>query len=70
MRYIVGLVTFVVVFGLVFFISGWYLLQFLPWVAKTDVNVTDTQYWKNNWIGCVLGAALGALCAWGVGKRR
>lgn len=63
MKYILAGFSFVFVFACVFFICGWFLMPYLPPVPTQPVSVFSSAYWMDNWIGFILGIALGSLSA-------
>jgi len=64
-----AVVSFVVVFVLVFFLAGWFLMPHLPPTPATPVSVFEARYWIDNWAGALLGALLGGLSAWSTLRR-
>ena len=69
MKYISAFVSFAFVFAGVFFLAGWFLMPHLPPVPDHPVSIFEGEYWKNNWIGYLLGAVLGGLSARSVLKK-
>lgn len=63
MKYISAAISFVFVFIPVFFIAGWFLMPYLPPVPDHPISAFEGDYWKDNWIGCLLGAILGGVSA-------
>jgi hypothetical protein len=60
MKLISAFVSFAFVFAGVFFLADWFLLPHLPPVPDYPVSVFQLDYWKDNWIGCLLGAIPGS----------
>jgi len=69
MKYVSAFISFAFVFAGVFFIAGWSLMTYFPPVPDHPVSAFEAEYWKDNWIGCVLGAVLGGLSARSVLKK-
>jgi len=63
MKYISAFIWFLFVFAGVFFLAGWFLMPHLPPVPDHPVSFVEAEYWKDNWIGYLLGAVLGGLSA-------
>jgi hypothetical protein len=63
MKYISAFIAFSFVFAPVFILAGWFLMPYLPPVPDHPVTVFEADYWKDNWIGYLLGAVLGFLSA-------
>jgi hypothetical protein len=69
MKHISAFISFAVVFVGVFLLAGWFLMPYLPPVPDHPVSIFEGEYWKDNWIGSLLGAALGGLSARSVLKK-
>ena len=69
MKYFSAFISFAFVFAGVFFVAGLFLMPHLPPVPTRPVTVFEVDYWKDNWIGYLLGAILGALSARSVLKK-
>ena len=69
MKYISAFISFAFVFVGVFFLAGWFLMPHLPPVPDHPVSVFEADYWKDNWIGYLLGAVLGGWSARSVLKK-
>ena len=69
MKYISAFVSFAFVFVGVFFLAGWFLMPHLPPVPVQPVSAFEAEFWKDNWIGYLLGAVLGGLSARSVLKK-
>ncbi len=69
MKYISAFISFVFVFTGVFFLAGWFLMPHLPPVPDHPVSAFESEFWKDNWIGYVLGAVFGGLSARSVLKK-
>jgi len=69
MKYVSALISFAFVFAAVFILAGWFLMPHLPPVPDHPVSVFEGEYWKDNWIGYLLGAVLGGLSARAVLKK-
>ncbi len=69
MKYLSALVSFGFVFAGVFFLAGWFLMPHLPPVPDHPVSAFEAEFWKDNWIGYLLGILLGALSARSVLKK-
>ncbi len=63
MKYASAFVSFTFVFVVVFVLAGWFLMPHLPPVPDHRVTVFEAEYWKDNWIGYLLGALLGGMAA-------
>jgi Na+/phosphate symporter len=69
MKYVSAAISFLFVFAGVFFLAGWFLMPHLPPVPDHPVSAFEAEYWKDNWIGYLLGAILGFLSARSVMKK-
>jgi Na+/phosphate symporter len=69
MKYISAFVSFAFVFAGAFFLAGWFLMPHLPPIPDHPVSVFESDYWRDNWIGYLLGATLGGLSARSVLKK-
>jgi hypothetical protein len=69
MKYISAFISFAFVFAGVFFIAGLFLMPHLPPVPDHPVSVFESEYWKDNWSGYLLGAVFGGLSARSVLKK-
>jgi hypothetical protein len=69
MKYVSATISFLFVFAGVFFVAGWWLMPHLPPVPDHPVSALEAEYWKDNWIGYLLGTVLGALSARSVIKK-
>ena len=63
MKYISAFISFAFVFAGVFFIAGLFLMPHLPPVPDHPVSAFEAEFWRDNWIGYLLGTILGALSA-------
>jgi hypothetical protein len=63
MKYISASISFLFVFAGVFFLAGWFLMPHLPPVPDHPISAFEADYWKNNWVGYLLGAVLGFFSA-------
>jgi hypothetical protein len=63
MQVVTAVLAFLVVFAIVFFLAGWFLMPHLPPTPKVPVSVFELAYWTNNWAGAVLGLLLGGFSA-------
>ena len=63
MKYASALISFVFVFVAVFFLAGWFLMPHLPPVPDHPISVFEADYWKDNWIGYLLGVVAGGFSA-------
>lgn len=64
MRWFVAGLAFFVMFAMVFFLAGLFLMPHLPPVPPRPVSVFEGAYWTDNWIGVVLGLGAGIYSAW------
>ena len=69
MKYISAAISFLFVFAGVFLLAGWFLMPHLPPVPDHPVSAFEAEYWKDNWIGYLLGIVLGGLSARSVIKK-
>ena len=69
MKFVSAFISFVFVFAGVFFLAGLFLMPYLPPVPDRPISMVETDYWKDNWIGCILGVILGGLSARSVLKK-
>jgi succinate dehydrogenase hydrophobic anchor subunit len=69
MKYFSALFSFAFVFAMVFILAGWVLMPILPPYPDHEVRVFEGEYWKNNWVGYLLGTILGVLSAHSALKR-
>jgi hypothetical protein len=69
MKYFSAFTSFAFVFAGVFFLAGWFLMPHLPPVPDHPVSAFEAEYWRDNWIGYLLGAILGGLSARSVLKK-
>jgi drug/metabolite transporter (DMT)-like permease len=69
MKYFSASISFLFVFAGIFFIAGWFLMPHLPPVPDHPVSAFEAEYWKDNWIGYLLGAVFGLLSARSVLKK-
>ena len=69
MKYISAFISFAFVFAGVFFLAGWFLRPHLPPVPDHPVSVFEAEYWKDNWIGYLLGTVFGSLSAYSIFKK-
>ena len=65
-----AIVSFVFVFVFAFVLGGLFLMPFLPPFPDRPVTVFEGEYWTTNWVGAVLGLALGGLSARSILKSR
>lgn len=63
MIYIRTLFSFVFVFVGIFFLAGLFLMPHLPPVPDHPVSAFEAEFWKDNWIGYLLGAVIGGFSA-------
>jgi hypothetical protein len=63
MKYVSASISFLFVFAGVFFLAGWFLMPHLPPVPDHPVSFVEGEYWRDNWIGYLLGAVFGILSA-------
>lgn len=63
MQVVTAVLALLVVFAIVFFLAGWFLMPHLPPTAKVPVSVFELAYWTDNWAGAVLGLVLGGFSA-------
>jgi len=61
MKYLSAFTSFIFVFAAVFFIASWFLMP--------PAHVFELEYWKDHWIGYLLGAILGGLSAYSVLRK-
>jgi hypothetical protein len=69
MKYVLAFVSFVFMFVAVFFLAGWVLMPHLPPFPDHPVSVFEAEYWRDNWIGYLLGVVMGGLSARSVLKQ-
>jgi hypothetical protein len=69
MKYVSASISFLFVSIGVFFIAGWFLMPHLPPVPDHPMSAFEGEYWKNNWIGYLLGPIFGFLSARSVIKK-
>jgi hypothetical protein len=69
MKYFSAFVSFAFVFAGVFFLAGWFLMPHLPPVPDHPVSAFEAGFWKDNWIGYLLGAVLGGLSVRSILKK-
>lgn len=63
MQVVTAALAFLLVFAIVFFLAGWFLMPHLPPTPKVPVSVFELAYWTDNWAGAVLGLVLGGFSA-------
>lgn len=59
MKYFSAAFSFQFVFIGTFILAGWFLMPYLPPTPDHPVTVFEGDYWKDNWIGYLLGIGLG-----------
>ncbi len=67
---IATVVSFFVMFALVFFLAGWLLMPYLGPIPNRPVSAFEFEYWKTNWAGVFLGLVAGILSARAAMKMR
>ena len=61
MKYLSAFISFIFVFAAVFFIASWFLMP--------PAHIFELEYWKDHWIGFLLGAVFGGLSACSVLRK-
>ena len=58
-----AIVSFVLVFVCIFFLSEWFVAPHLSFLPSVPVTVRDHQFMVSNWAGIALGILLGLVSA-------
>ena len=69
-RLISALVSFVVVFGVIFVLSGWFVTPHLPKLPDIPAKISQPEFWTSNWPGVSLGGLMGLVSARSIVSRK
>ncbi|MBI9018713.1 MAG: hypothetical protein JEZ07_15775 [Phycisphaerae bacterium] len=70
MKYTTVVLSFIVVFILVFVLGGLFLMPHILSTPDRTITALENEFWTRNWAGAVLGLILGGLSTWSAMKKK